>query len=90
MGFRWELDDDIWRATEPGTPHPRKRLEAVARLNDAGVPCGVLVAPVIPGLSDSPAQLDAVVRGCVEAGRGRAGGPAPAPEMSSRFAGRAP
>ena len=62
------LDEDVWKATEPGTPHPRKRLEAVARLNEAGVRCGVLVAPVIPGLSDGADQLDAVVAGCVEAG----------------------
>jgi DNA repair photolyase len=61
------LDEDVWRATEPGTPHPRKRVEAVARLNEAGVPCGVLVAPILPGLSDSPEQLDEVVRACVDA-----------------------
>ena len=62
------LDEDVWRATEPGTPHPLKRVEAVARLNEAGVPCGVLVAPVLPGLSDRDDQLDDVVRACVEAG----------------------
>jgi DNA repair photolyase len=62
------LDDDVWRATEPGTPRPVKRLEAVARLNEAGIRCGVLVAPVLPGLSDRPEQLEAVVRGAVGAG----------------------
>jgi DNA repair photolyase len=62
------LDEDVWRATEPGTPNPRKRVEAVARFNDAGVPCGVLVAPILPGLSDGREQLDEVVRACVEAG----------------------
>ncbi len=62
------LDEEVWRATEPGTPHPRRRVEAVARLNEAGVPCGVLVAPVLPGLSDSPEQLEAVVDACVAAG----------------------
>jgi DNA repair photolyase len=62
------LDEDVWRATEPGTPHPMRRVEAVARLNEAGVPCGVLLAPVLPGLSDRRDQLDAVVRACVEAG----------------------
>jgi DNA repair photolyase len=40
----------------------------VAKLNEAGVPCGVLVAPVLPGLSDAPEQLEAVVKACVEAG----------------------
>ncbi len=54
--------------SEPGTPHPLRRVEAVARLNEAGVPCGVLVAPVLPGLSDGPDQLEAVVKACVEAG----------------------
>ena len=62
------LDEDVWRATEPGTPHPRKRVEAVARFNEAGIPCGVLVAPILPGLSDRPDQLDEVVRACVDAG----------------------
>ena len=62
------VDEEVWRLTEPGTPHPLRRVEAVARLNEAGVPCGVLVAPVLPGLSDSPEQLDAVVKACVDAG----------------------
>jgi DNA repair photolyase len=62
------LDDEVWKLTEPGTPPPRRRLEAVRRLNDAGIACGVLVAPIIPGLSDRPEQIDEVVAGCVEAG----------------------
>lgn len=62
------LDEDVWRASEPGTPPPRRRIEAVARLNAAGVPCGVLIAPVLPGMSDSPEQLADVVHACVEAG----------------------
>jgi DNA repair photolyase len=62
------LDEEVWKLTEPGTPHPLRRIEAVAKLNAAGVPCGVLVAPVLPGLSDSPEQLEAVVEACVEAG----------------------
>jgi DNA repair photolyase len=62
------LDEEVWRRTEPGTPHPRARMDAVRALNRAGVPCGVLVAPVLPRLSDSPAQLQAVVRAAAEAG----------------------
>jgi DNA repair photolyase len=62
------LDEAVWRATEPGTPHPLRRVRAVEALNAAGVPCGVLVAPVLPGLSDAPEQLDAVVGACVAAG----------------------
>jgi DNA repair photolyase len=62
------LDEDVWRASEPGTPPPRRRVEAVARLNAAGIPCGVLIAPVLPGMSDSREQLGEVVDACVEAG----------------------
>ena len=62
------LDEDVWRTTEPGTPHPRQRVEAVRRLNDAGIPTGVLVAPIIPGWSDSAAQLEEVAAACAQAG----------------------
>jgi len=62
------LDEAVWKATEPGTPHPRRRVEAVRRLNDAGIPTGVLMAPIIPGWSDSPQQLEEVASACVEAG----------------------
>jgi DNA repair photolyase len=62
------LDEEVWRRTEPGTPHPRARMDAVKALNQAGVPCGVLIAPVLPRISDSPAQLRQVVRAAAEAG----------------------
>jgi DNA repair photolyase len=62
------LEESVWRTSEPGTPHPRQRVAAVAKLNQAGVPCGVLIAPVLPGLSDHPDQLEEVVDACVEAG----------------------
>jgi DNA repair photolyase len=62
------LDEDVWRRTEPGTPHPRARIAAVRRLREAGIPCGVMVAPVLPRISDSPEQLRAVVRAAAEAG----------------------
>jgi DNA repair photolyase len=62
------LDVGAWKLTEPGAPHPARRLEAVARLNAAGVPCGVLMGPVLPGVSDSPDQLAAVVDRAVAAG----------------------
>ncbi|HET6171086.1 MAG TPA: radical SAM protein [Gaiellales bacterium] len=61
------LDEEVWRMAEPGTPPPLRRVEAVARLNDAGVPCGVLIAPILPGISDGDEQLEAVVRACVGA-----------------------
>jgi DNA repair photolyase len=56
------VDKDLWRAIESGTPAPERRLEACAALNDRGLRCGVLMGPVVPFLSDSPAQLDAAVR----------------------------
>ena len=62
------LDDDVWKATEPGTPHPRQRVKAVEQLNAAGIPCGVLIAPILPGLSDAPEQVEAVTRACRDAG----------------------
>src|SRR5437588_527819 len=62
------LDEEVWKLTEPGTPHPRQRVEAVAKLNAAGVPCGVLVAPILPGLSDAPDQVAAVTDACRKAG----------------------
>jgi DNA repair photolyase len=62
------LDDDVWRTTEPGTPHPRRRLEALSRLVDAGVKASVGMAPILPGLSDRPEQLAEVVRAAREAG----------------------
>lgn len=62
------VDDEVWKLSEPGTPHPRRRLEALVRLREAGVPSGVLAAPILPGISDSPEQLDALARALVEAG----------------------
>lgn len=53
------LDPELWRALEPGTPPPHQRLAVMRRLVAAGVPCGVFLAPVVPGLTDSPAALAA-------------------------------
>jgi DNA repair photolyase len=62
------VDKSLWRSIEPGTPAPERRLEACATLNDNDLPCGVLMGPVVPYLSDSPAQLDAAVRRIAETG----------------------
>jgi DNA repair photolyase len=62
------VDNELWRSVEPGTPAPTRRLEACATLNDRGLGCGVLMGPVIPYLSDSPAQLEATIRQIAEAG----------------------
>ena len=68
------LDRSVWRLTEPGTPPPERRIEALRRLTDLGIPCGVLVAPVLPGLSDSEEQLTEVVQACAAAGAVSIGG----------------
>jgi DNA repair photolyase len=62
------LDVDVWRRTEPGTAPPRQRLRALRVLVDAGIDAGVGMAPILPGISDHPAQLADVVRAAREAG----------------------
>ncbi|WP_155368881.1 intein-containing Rv2578c family radical SAM protein [Catellatospora vulcania] len=65
IGF---LDEALWRSVESGTPSPSRRLDAVRRMSDAGLRVGVLMAPILPGLSDSEEQLDATVGALVAAG----------------------
>ncbi len=62
------IDDSVWAKTEPGTPPPRKRLRVMKALVDAGIEAGVGMAPILPGLSDSPAQLEATVAAAADAG----------------------
>jgi DNA repair photolyase len=62
------VDEEVWRKTEPGTPHPIKRLEVLTKLNKAGIPCGILMAPILPNISDSPEQLAATVKAAADAG----------------------
>ena len=62
------LDERIWRATEPGTASPRRRLETVRILTEAGIDTGVALAPILPGLSDTPELLADVVREARAAG----------------------
>jgi len=68
------IDERAWRASEPRTPHPRKRIEAVAELNRAGVPAHVLIAPLMPGINDSPKQVEEILALCGEAGATTVGG----------------
>lgn len=65
VGF---TDQALWRTVEPGTPSPQRRLDVVRTLTEHGIGCGVLMAPVIPFLGDSPAALRATVRAIAEAG----------------------
>jgi DNA repair photolyase len=62
------VDEEVWRRTEPGTAPPRQRLRALERLVDAGIRASVGMAPILPGISDAPEQLAAVVRAAREAG----------------------
>jgi len=68
------LDEKAWRATEPHTPNPRARLEAVAELNRAGIPTGVLIAPLMPGINDAPHQVEPLLELAREAGATSIGG----------------
>jgi DNA repair photolyase len=62
------MEEKAWRETEPHTPHPRKRMEAVAAFNEAGIPSGVLIAPLMPGINDDPDQVEEIVALAEEAG----------------------
>jgi DNA repair photolyase len=62
------LDPEIWRTTEPGTAPPRQRLRALTQLVEAGIEANVGMAPLLPGLSDEPEQLAAVVQAARAAG----------------------
>jgi DNA repair photolyase len=66
------LDESVRRIVEPGTPPGRRRLEILGRFAEAGIRTGVLVAPILPGLTDDEEHLDEVLAACVEAGVGSA------------------
>src|SRR5262249_5799480 len=67
VGF---VDQDLWRSVEPGTPSPARRLDAVRQFTDAGFPVTVLVAPLLPALTDTEESIDATVRAVAAAGAG--------------------
>lgn len=68
------LDEKEWRASEPHTPHPRTRLAAVGELNRAGIPTGVLIAPLMPGINDAPGQVERILEVAGEMGATNVGG----------------
>jgi DNA repair photolyase len=68
------LDEKAWRETEPHTPSPRARLEALAQLNREGISTGVLIAPLMPGINDSPKQIERLLDAVQEAGATSIGG----------------
>ena len=59
---------DLARITEPRAPRPDLRLEAVRKLSEAGIRAGVICAPVLPGITDKPRDLEALVKAAAEAG----------------------
>ncbi|MEV0155276.1 intein-containing Rv2578c family radical SAM protein [Micromonospora sp. NPDC050686] len=65
VGF---VDEALWRSVEPGTPSPERRLDAVRAFADAGFEVGVLMAPILPGLSDSDESIEATVSAIATAG----------------------
>src|SRR5487761_1040854 len=62
------VDLDLWRRTDPGTAPPQQRLRAIEKLVAAGIKANVGMAPILPGLSDRPDRLAAVVQAAREAG----------------------
>jgi DNA repair photolyase len=62
------VDEDVWRQLEPGTAHPMQRLRAVRELVDAGVRAGVLMNPIVPGLSSKPALLERTMKAIADHG----------------------
>jgi len=62
------VDEEAWRALEPGTAHPLQRLRAVRTLRDAGINAGVLMAPVVPGFTTQTSKLDATIKAVADHG----------------------
>jgi DNA repair photolyase len=62
------VDEDAWRRLEPGTAHPLQRLRAVRTLVDAGIEAGVLMAPIVPGLTSQPSKLERTVKAIADSG----------------------
>lgn len=61
-------DEAAWRATEPHTPSPKARMEAVAELRRRGISSGILIAPLMPGINDRPEQVQPILEAASEAG----------------------
>jgi DNA repair photolyase len=55
------LDEAAWRATEPHTPSPSARLDAVAELRRRGIDSGIMIAPLMPGINDTPEQVEPIL-----------------------------
>ncbi len=62
------VDEDAWEKLEPGVAHPMQRLRAVRALVDAGIDCGVLMAPIVPGFSTQPAKIERTIKAIADSG----------------------
>jgi DNA repair photolyase len=62
------VDEDAWDRLEPGVAHPAQRLRAVRQLVDAGIDCGVLMAPIVPGFSTQPAKIERTIKAIADSG----------------------
>jgi len=62
------VDEDAWEQLEPGVAHPSQRLRAVRQLVDAGIDCGVLMAPIVPGFSTQPAKIERTIKAIADSG----------------------
>lgn len=62
------VDEDAWERLEPGVAHPMQRLRAVRELVDAGIDCGVLMAPIVPGFSTQPARIERTIKAIADSG----------------------
>jgi DNA repair photolyase len=62
------VDEEAWEQLEPGVAHPSKRLRAVRELVDAGIDCGVLMAPIVPGFSTHPAKIERTIKAIADTG----------------------
>jgi DNA repair photolyase len=62
------VDEDAWDKLEPGVAHPMQRLKAVKQLVDAGIDCGVLMAPIVPGFSTQPAKIERTIKAIADSG----------------------
>ena len=62
------VEEDVWRALEPGTAPPLQRLRAVRELVDAGIRAGVLMNPIVPGISSKPALIERTVKAIADHG----------------------
>jgi DNA repair photolyase len=62
------VDEEAWDKLEPGVAHPMQRLRAVRELVDAGIDCGVLMAPIVPGFSTHPAKIERTIKAIADSG----------------------